>query len=56
MHRDDDGEGERKTHLLPAHRAAALTDEPGDGEQADDAQGRLKLQHAPANPKIRGGL
>ena len=47
---------EREADLLPGDRAAALADKPGDREQADDAKGRLKLQHAPANPQIRGGL
>jgi hypothetical protein len=54
--RHDDSDDKREADLLPGDRGTALTDEPGDREQRDDAQGRLKLQHAPADPKIRGGL
>src|SRR5262245_11135487 len=46
--RDGEGHGEPDCRLPPGDAAAVLADQPGETEEGEDAQQRLKMLHCPA--------
>ena len=43
--REEEGDAEPDAGLPPIHRAAVLADEPGEGEDGEDAEGGLEVEH-----------
>ena len=50
--REEEGDAKRNTGLPPIHRAAVLADEPGEGEDGEDAEGGLEVWHLWIRPRF----
>jgi hypothetical protein len=54
--REEERDAKRDARLPPIHRAAILADEPGEGEDGEDAEGGLEVLHCGGGSDSRAPL